>query len=171
MTNNDIVVEQTIAASLDRVWKAWTDASQTGIWFAAGANIVPVRGGAYELFWDLDHPERDSTLGCRVTILRPGKCIGFTWRGPSIFDDLMNEEASSPVPPTHVIVQFEPLDNRTLVRVTHGGWETGARWVEARTWHLRAWAGVMQNLMAFLEGRTLPIDWKAIRKNAGRSEQ
>ena len=164
MTSNDISVEQKVNASIDRVWQAWTDSIQTGIWFAARANIQPERGGAYELFWDLAHPERDSTLGCRVTFVQPQKWLGFTWRGPSIFDDLMNENASPPSPPTHVTVQFEAQGNQTAIRVTHVGWGDSPRWNEARNWHIRAWAGVIQNLAAFLEGRELPINWKAMPK-------
>jgi len=61
-----ITIEETLKAPIDRVWRAWTDPEQLCPWFALRANVVPKRGGAYELFWDLAHPERQSTLGCRV---------------------------------------------------------------------------------------------------------
>lgn len=160
MKPNEITIEQRLNASIDRVWQAWTDSVQAGTWFAAGANIQPERGGAYELFWDLAHPERDSTIGCRLTFIQPKKWLGFTWRGPFIYDDLMNENATPPPPPTHVTVQFESQKDQTEIQVTHIGWGAGPRWDDARNWHIRAWAGVIQNLMAFLEGRELPNKWK-----------
>ena len=81
-----------------------------------------------------------------------------------MFDDLMNENASPPPPPTHVTVQFEPQGNQTAIRVNHIGWGSSPRWTEARNWHIRAWAGVIQNLAAFMEGRELPINWKTMPK-------
>ena len=160
MKIKDITIERRLNASIDRVWRAWTDSTQTGTWFAAGSNIQPERGGAYELFWDLAHPERESTIGCRVTFIQPKKWLGFTWRGPSVYDDLMNENASPPPVPTHVTVQFEPQGDQTVVHITHSGWGTSQQWDEARSWHIKAWDGVIQNLEAFLEGRELPFKWK-----------
>jgi uncharacterized protein YndB with AHSA1/START domain len=163
MTLGGIVIEQTLTASIDRIWRAWTESAQAGTWFAAKANIWPERGGAYELFWDPAHPDRDSTLGCRVTFIQPQQWLGFTWRGPSLYDDLMNENASPPPSPTHVTVQFESQGHQTVVRVTHTGWGAGQRWMEARNWHIRAWASVIQNLMPFLEGHELPFNWIKMR--------
>jgi len=62
-----ITMEETLNAPIDRVWRAWTDLEQLCPWLALRATVVPKRGGPYELFWDLAHPERQSTLGCRVT--------------------------------------------------------------------------------------------------------
>ena len=164
MTLEGIVIEQTLNASIDRIWQALTESAQAGTWFSAKANIWPERGGAYDVFWDPAHPDRDSTLGCRVTFIQPQQWLGFTWRGPSLYDDLMNENASPPSPPTHVTVQFESQRHQTVVRVTHTGWGAGQRWNEARNWHIRAWASVIQNLMAFLEGHELPFNWIKMRQ-------
>jgi uncharacterized protein YndB with AHSA1/START domain len=156
-----ITIEETLNAPIDRVWRAWTDPEQLCPWFALRANVVPNRGGPYELFWDIDHPERQSTLGCRVTFIQPQRWLGFTWRGPTIFDDVMNENAAPPPPPTHVAVSFEKIGQRTIARVSHTGWLEGERWAEAHAWHVRAWKAVFQNLAAFVEGRELPVDWSA----------
>jgi uncharacterized protein YndB with AHSA1/START domain len=155
----DINIEQSLNAPLDRVWTAWTDPKQLCPWFALRANVVPKRGEAYELFWDLAHPELKSTLGCRITFIQPQRWLGFTWRGPTIFDDLMNENAVAPPPPTHVTVRFVPHGEQTTVHVSHTGWLEGARWAEARAWHVQAWKAVFKNLAAFVEGRELPVDW------------
>lgn len=154
-----IILEETLNAPIDRVWRAWTDPERLCPWFALRANVVPNRGGPYELFWDLAHPERQSTLGCRITFIQPQRWLGFTWRGPSIYDDLMNENAVPPPPPTHVAVSFAIHGEQTIVRVSHTGWLEGERWAEARAWHVRAWKAVFKNLAAFVEGRRLPVDW------------
>jgi hypothetical protein len=78
-----------------------------------------------------------------------------------MFDDLMNENAVPPPPPTHVTVGFATNGQQTRVRVSHTGWLEGERWAEARAWHVRAWNAVFQNLAAFVEGRRLPVDWSA----------
>lgn len=151
-----ITIDLSLNAPIHRVWRAWTTGSELARWFAEGANVVAERGGPYELFWDPPHPGRDSTLGCRVTILQPLKWLGFTWRGPAVYDSIMNEEASFPSPPTHVLVGFEPAGSKTVVRIVHSGWGSGAGWSEAREWHVRAWDSVCRNLSAHVEGRELP---------------
>lgn len=156
-----ITMEATLNAPISRVWRAWTEPEQLCPWFALRANVVANRGGPYELFWDLAHSERQSTLGCRITFIQAQRWLGFTWRGPSIFDDLMNENAVVPPPPTHVAVNFTAKGEQTTVRLIHTGWLEGESWTEARAWHVRAWNGVFQNLAAFVEGRRLPVDWSA----------
>lgn len=74
----------------------------------------------------------------------------------------MNENAVPPPPPTHVTVNFTRNGDRTVVRVSHTGWLDGERWAEARTWHVRSWKAVFENLAAFVEGRKLPVDWSAL---------
>lgn len=155
-----ITMEKTLHTPVESVWRAWTDPEQLCPWFALKANVVAERGGPYELFWDPSHPDRQSTLGCRITFIQPQRWLGFTWRGPTVFDDLMNENAVPPPPPTHVTVSFVPDGARTTVRVNHTGWMDGERWAEARAWHVRAWSAVLENLAAFLEGRKLPVDWQ-----------
>ncbi len=46
----DINVEQSLNAPIERVWSAWTDPGQLCPWFALKANVVPKRGGPYEFF-------------------------------------------------------------------------------------------------------------------------
>ena len=45
----------------EKVWRALVEPAQVGTWLAAGASITPERGGAYELFWQPDIPEHNST--------------------------------------------------------------------------------------------------------------
>lgn len=46
-------------------------------WLAPSAKIDPCVGGRYELFWDPDDPENDSTIGCRITALATDELIAF----------------------------------------------------------------------------------------------
>ena len=93
MHNNgeSIVVERILNAPVEHVWQAFTDPELLKRWFAKEAKVVAERGGPYELFWEPANPERNSTLGCRVTHAEPQRWLAFTWRGPTIYDDPMNE--------------------------------------------------------------------------------
>ena len=51
-------------------------------WLVALAEVEPVVGGKYELFWEPDDRENNSTIGCRVTAIEPDKFLSFEWRSP-----------------------------------------------------------------------------------------
>ena len=158
MHNNgeSIVVERILNAPVEHVWQALTDPELLKRWFAKEAKVVAERGGPYELFWEPANPERNSTLGCRVTHAEPQRWLAFTWRGPTIYDDPMNE-GDPPPRPTWARVRFERHgEGKTAVRVEHLGWGVGERWEEARAWTERAWGNALENLAAFLHGGTLP---------------
>ena len=151
-----IAIERDFDAPLDRVWQAWTDPAALMSWFARDANVRAQRGGPYELFWEPENPERNSTIGCRLTHVEPHRWLAFTWRGPTLYDEPMNY-GEPPPRPTHVTVRFEGCDaDKTAVRVEHVGWGEGHRWKEARAWHERAWNNGLDNLAAMLSGRALP---------------
>jgi uncharacterized protein YndB with AHSA1/START domain len=144
---------------IERVWSAWVDPDQVGVWFAAAANITPERGGAYELFWQPATPENESTIGCRITAISPPEQLAFTWRGPDVFASLMNEGADPLPPPTHVTVHLSATDVGTHVEVRHGGFGDDDRWDEVLAWHERAWQACLGNLAAFLADEPLPRPW------------
>ena len=68
--------------------------------------------------------------------------LGFTWKGPDQFSDLMNE----PNGLTCVLVKFTDIGDRRLIEVQHYGWGDGRRWVEAKKWHKRAWEDMLVKL-------------------------
>lgn len=144
-----ISIEQTFNAPVDRVWRAWIAPSDLSSWLAAKAKVNGEAGGAYELFWEPEHPERNSTLGCRLTALDPMKELAFTWRGPVQYSDLMNGEP----PPTHVVVRFEERNGKTLMTFRHLGWGTGSKWEEAKAWQEGAWRGAFEQLATLLESK------------------
>lgn len=68
---HSVQMHRIVPAPPERVWQALVEPSRAGMWFAALANITAERGGAYELFWQPDSPEHNSTIGCRITAIAP----------------------------------------------------------------------------------------------------
>lgn len=153
-----IEMNRHVQAPVKRIWDALVDPAQVGTWFAARANVVPERGGAYELFWQPDDPEHQSTIGCRITAIAAGRYLAFTWRGPDELSELMNE-GDPPPPPTHVTFTLTPDSEGTDVRVRHVGFGESEDWSRAIAWHERAWSAVLGNLEAHLAGQPLPRPW------------
>lgn len=153
-----VQLHRTVPVAPERVWKALVEPAQAGRWFAARANISAKRGGAYELFWQPDSPEHNSTIGCRITAIAPGRYLAFTWRGPDELGAVMNE-GDPPPPPTHVTITLAPNATGTDVDVRHTGFGLDDGWSEAVRWHERAWMACLDNLEAHLMDRPLPHPW------------
>jgi len=153
-----LVMRLIVPSPVDRVWQAWTDPGEAGMWFAAAARIVPERGEPYELFWQPDSPDHESTIGCRVTAVSPLRYLSFTWRGPDVLGPIMNE-GDPPPPPTNVTVCFSPHPAETAIEVVHSGFRQGNGWDQAISWHERAWNTCLGNLSAYLAGDPLPRPW------------
>jgi len=111
-------------------------------WLVPLAEVDPVAGGRYELFWEPDDRENNSTLGCRVSAVVPGQFIAFEWRSPKQFKHFAN----SADPLTHVVVVFIPGEQGTDIHLIHSGWRSSAEWEEARQWQERAWQIAFQEL-------------------------
>ena len=121
-------------------------------WLAPLADVEPVAGGKYELFWEPDDKENNSTLGCKVTALEPSRFISFEWRGPKQFKQFMNNAD----PLTHVAVFFTPCveagDARTtVVHLIHSGWRSAPEWEEARAWFENSWRDAFEALRTQME--------------------
>jgi hypothetical protein len=108
-------------------------------WLAPQAEVEARVGGKYELFWEPEDRENNSTLGCRITALEADRFLSFEWRGPKQFKRFMNDAD----PLTHVVVFFAPGDDSTTgstdVHLIHSGWRSTAEWEEARQWFEVAW--------------------------------
>ncbi len=158
MTDKAIEQRVHLDAPLDEVWTALVDPAKVGTWCAARANVIPERGGAYELFWQPDTPDHGSTIGCRITAISRGRYIAFTWRGPDQFLALM-DEGDPPPPPTHVTITLSPVARGTDLTLRHVGFSEGNDWAEALAWHDRSWKTCLGNLAAFVTGKPLPHPW------------
>ncbi len=124
---HSVQVRRNVPAPPERVWRALVEPSQAGISFAVLANITAERGGAYELFWQPESPEHNSTIGCRVTAIAPCRYLAFTWRGPDELNVIMNDGAPPP-PPTHVTITLASTEAGTDVNVRHTGFGHDDGW-------------------------------------------
>lgn len=115
-------------------------------WLTTLADVEPVAGGKYELFWDPKDRESDSTIGCKVTAIEPDQFLSFEWKGPKQFQHFMNDAD----PLTHVVVFFissvEGGKPCTDVHVIHTGWRSSPEWEEARQWFEKGWSAPLEKL-------------------------
>ncbi len=140
----DIDIQVLIEQPVEHVYDAWLKPDLLERWLTCKAVVQPAVGGAYELYWEPEHPERNSTAGCRITDLVPNFEISFNWKGPAEYADVMGDR-------TQVFVRLEPRDGGTLLRFVHTGWGAGARWEKARQWQAEAWKEAIENLKNMLE--------------------
>ena len=87
-----------IDCNSDRAFEMFTDNELLASWFPVEADVDPVLGGKYELFWDPDDKENNSTKGCKVTAVEPGKMLAFEWKGPLQFKEFMVEFMETNIP-------------------------------------------------------------------------
>ena len=88
-----------------RAFELFTVNQHLESWLVDVAEVEPVAGGRYELFWEPDDRENNSTLGCKVTAVEPDKFIAFEWRSPKQYKHFANTAD----PLTHVVVFFIPV--------------------------------------------------------------
>jgi uncharacterized protein YndB with AHSA1/START domain len=149
--NKVILQTARLHCAIERAFAMFTQDEQLQTWLTRVADVEPVLGGRYELFWDLDDPEHNSTLGCKITASEPNTLLAFEWKGPPQFR-FMNEAD----PLTHVTVFFTPcnevLTPCTDVYLLHTGWHVTADWEEARTFFARAWENAFVELETLING-------------------
>lgn len=139
-----IVLYREVHCTVEELWSLWTTDKKLKKWLAEDAKVSTKPGATYELFWEPEHPERNSTKGCIVLDQAPQKELAFTWRGPVPFSDLMN---TSP-PPTYVRVRFQKVDkDHSRVELTHYGWGNSDKWKEAKLWQENAWKGAFERML------------------------
>lgn len=145
-----IVKEFKLDADATTAWKAWTESGQVAQWFAPAAEVEPVAGGKYEIYFNPADRNSMSTKGCKVVEADPTNRLVFEWKGPDQFQEIMNETERL----TIVEVTFQADGtNGTRLHLSHTGWGDNAEWEEARNWHVRAWDDVLSSLKKWLEGK------------------
>ncbi len=115
-------------------------------WLTQVAEVEPEVGGRYELFWDPEDRENDSTIGCRIQALTHGSLLSFEWKGPKQFKHFMNEAR----PLTTVTVFFGCHPDGTEVHLVHTGWRDTPEWEEARRWFENAWTEALLALQTYV---------------------
>lgn len=117
-------------------------------WLTEVADVEPKVGGKYELFWNPDDRENDSTIGCKILAIAPSKFICFEWKGPKQFKHVMNDVR----PLTSVVAFFIPNPEGTEVHLLHTGWGDTAESEEARQWFVKAWSKALTDLQNHVSG-------------------
>jgi uncharacterized protein YndB with AHSA1/START domain len=123
-------------------YQMFTDNKFLESWLTSVAEIEAQVGGKYELFWQPDDRENNSTIGCKVTALQPDKFLSFEWKSPEQFKHFANNAD----PLTHVVVFFISLGDSTEVHLIHSGWRSSDQWEEARQWQEKAWLSAFNQL-------------------------
>jgi uncharacterized protein YndB with AHSA1/START domain len=135
-----------LRCDVHRAFEMFTVDELVQSWLAPLAETELHQGGKYQLFWDLENREHDSTIGCRVTAIEPDTLLCFEWKGPRQYRQFMNDAD----PLTHVVVFFVPCPDAveacTEVRLVHSGWGSAGEWEEARQWFDRAWRVALEQL-------------------------
>ena len=129
-----------------RAFEMFTSSGLLQSWLAPLAEVEPLTGGKYELFWEPPDRENNSTVGCRVTGIETDRFISFEWKGPRQFKHFMN--VADPL--THVVVFLIPTSVGSViwtdVHLIHSGWRSTDSWEEARQWFEVSWRGAFAEL-------------------------
>jgi uncharacterized protein YndB with AHSA1/START domain len=137
---SSLVISRTYPASVERVFKAWTDANQLGQWFA------PTDDYTTQASVDLrvDHEYRIAithkggnvhTILGTYRLIDPPRKLVYTWRWEG-----------GPAADTLVTVDFTPDDDATKVTITHEQFLDA----EARDKHNEGWNGCLNRLQRTL---------------------
>lgn len=135
----------------ERAFKMFTENEHLQKWLTEVADIEPKVGGKYELFWNPEDRENDSTIGCKITAIEPNKFLAFEWKGPQHYKHFMNDAD----PLTHVVVFFIPsMEDKsskptTEVHLIHSGWRSSPEWEEARLYFEKAWKVAFDRLKIY----------------------
>ncbi|MFX0142572.1 MAG: SRPBCC domain-containing protein [Candidatus Hodarchaeota archaeon] len=151
---NIILIKEEIDCDVNTAYSMFTKNEKLQNWLTVKANVEPIFGGKYELFWVPEHPENDSTIGCKITGIEKNKFISFNWKGPTEFKSFMNYAD----PLTHVIVFFSDNKNnpnKTNIHLFHTGWRKDADWQKARDYFEKAWLKALQGLKQKIKNKTL----------------
>src|SRR3984885_13507362 len=135
-----LVISRTYPASVERVFKAWTDANQLGQWFAPSDDYttkasVDLRiGHEYRIVITHKGGNVHTILGTYRLIEPPRKLV-YTWRWEG-----------GPMADTLVTVDFTPDGDATKVTITHEQFIN----TEDRDKHNEGWIGCLNRLQRTL---------------------
>jgi uncharacterized protein YndB with AHSA1/START domain len=137
---SSLVISRTYPASVERVFKAWTDANQLGQWFAptddytTKANVDLRIGREYRIAITHKGGNVHTIVGTYHLIEPPRKLV-YTWRWDN-----------GPAADTLVTVDFAPDGEATKVTITHEQFVS----TEDRDKHNEGWNGCLNRLQRTL---------------------
>jgi uncharacterized protein YndB with AHSA1/START domain len=139
-TPSSLLISRTYPASVERVFKAWTDANQLGQWFAptddytTRASVDLQVGHEYRIAITHKGGNVHTILGTYRLIDPPRKLV-YTWRWEG-----------GPMADTLVTVDFAPEGEATKVTITHEQFTN----TEDRDKHNEGWNGCLNRLQRTL---------------------
>jgi uncharacterized protein YndB with AHSA1/START domain len=137
---SSLLISRTYPASVERVFKAWTDANQLGQWFAptddytTKASVDLKVGHEYRIAITHKGGNLHTILGTYRLIDPPRKLV-YTWRWEG-----------GPMADTLVTVDFAPDGDATKVTITHEQFTN----TEDRDKHNEGWNGCLNRLQRTL---------------------
>ena len=149
---NIIQIKIELSCDISEAFNYFTVNEQLESWLPEKAEVEPKADGKYELFWDPQNREINSTIGCKITSIEKNKFLSFEWKGPEIFQSFMN--FCDPL--THVVVVFSSSSEdpkKTTVFLFHSGWRDDPEWQKARDYFEKAWSGALTNLKEKLSSK------------------
>ncbi len=125
--NNVIYHRAKINCSPDVAFEHFINKNLLEKWLTSMAEIEANAGGKYELYWNPNDLENDSTIGCSITALQKPFLIAFEWKSPAQYKQFTNNAD----PLTHVVIVFSYENDHTNVDLIHSGWRSTPNWIEA----------------------------------------
>ena len=127
MKNEPFVIERTLNAPAEKVWKAITDKDQMKQWYFDLAEFKPEVG--FEFTFVGGSEVKSYTHLCKITEVVPGKKLQYSWRydgypGNSFVTfELIPEGAVTRLKLTHEGLETFPTDNKDFARSSfEAGW-------------------------------------------------
>ncbi len=134
----------TIAAPIEKVWAAITEAEHIARWFGQTAVLDEVAVGARGVF----SFEGFGTYPVLIEELDQPRTIAYRWSNEPTFSD-------APVDPDHSTVfrfTLEPLADGTRLTVVESGFDTNLDPAAGLEGHRTGWDSELDELVAYLEG-------------------
>ncbi|MFN0136768.1 MAG: SRPBCC family protein [Phycisphaerae bacterium] len=179
-TPRNIESQIEIAAPVEAVWKALTDADELTRWFPLDARVKPGSGGSIWMSW-----RNEYQFDTPIEIWEENKHLRLVY-----VEATPPPKPGEPVPPFvipfRVAVDYyiEGKGGSTIVRLVHSGFSRDASWDNQYDGTVRGWAFQLDGLKAYLEGHrgksrevvyirraipTIAVDeaWKRIVGEAG----
>ena len=127
MTNEPFVIERTLNAPLEKVWKAITDKDQMKQWYFDLAEFKPVVG--FEFEFTAGSKEVSYLHKCRITTVEVNKKLAYTWAyegypgNSEVTIELVAEEDKTKLTLTHTGLDTFPADIKDFARSSfEKGW-------------------------------------------------
>lgn len=138
--------ELEIAAPLDAVWRALTEAEELIRWFPLEAQVTPGPGGLVRLGWG-DMYQWDH----RIKIWEPGRRLQWSYGHSTPTDAPVATEQGAPA--VEIVIDFylEARDGGTYLRLVHSGFSSDASWNNEYDGVRRGWRYELSSLRHYLE--------------------